>query len=67
VRAVLHANELVVYDRATEIARHERLIAKGGERLVLDHYLEALVRKPAAARGDCSRTGQNRREVHPGS
>jgi len=51
VRAVLHANELVVYDGATEIARHERLIAKGGERLVLDHYLEALVRKPGALPG----------------
>ena len=51
VRAVLHANDLVVYDGATEIARHERLIAKGGERLVLDHYLEALVRKPGALPG----------------
>ncbi len=51
VRAVLHANELVVYDGSTEIARHERLIAKGGERLVLDHYLEALVRKPGALPG----------------
>jgi hypothetical protein len=35
VRAVLHANELVVYDGSTTIVRHERLIAKGGERLVL--------------------------------
>jgi hypothetical protein len=51
LRAVLHANELVVYDGATEIAQHERLIAKGGERLVLDHYLEALLRKPGAFPG----------------
>lgn len=51
VRAVLHANDLVVYDGSTEIARRERLIAKGGERLVLDHYLEALVRKPGALPG----------------
>lgn len=51
VRAVLHANELAIYDDSTEIARHERLIAKGGERLVLDHYLEALVRKPGALPG----------------
>jgi hypothetical protein len=51
VRAVRHTNELVVYDEATEIARHERLIAKDGERLVLDHYLEALVRKPGALPG----------------
>lgn len=34
---MLHANDLVVYDGSTKIARHERLIAKGGERLVLDH------------------------------
>ncbi|MDQ0994726.1 hypothetical protein QFZ74_005954 [Streptomyces sp. V3I7] len=37
VRIVLHANELAVYDGATEIARHERLVAKAGERLELDH------------------------------
>ncbi|WP_327687890.1 Mu transposase domain-containing protein [Streptomyces tubercidicus] len=51
VRAMLHASELVVYDGRDEIARHERLIAKGGVRLDLDHYLEALVRKPGALPG----------------
>jgi hypothetical protein len=51
VRVVLHASELVVYDRQVEVARHERLIAKGGCRLELDHYLEALVRKPGALPG----------------
>jgi hypothetical protein len=30
------------------IARHERSVTKGGESLVLDHYLEVLVRKPGA-------------------
>jgi hypothetical protein len=35
--------------RIKEVARHERLIAKGQARLDLDHYLEALVRKPAGA------------------
>ncbi|WP_257033593.1 hypothetical protein [Streptomyces sp. Ag109_G2-15] len=34
-----------------EVARHERLIAKGGCRLDLDHYLEALIRKPGAFPG----------------
>ncbi|MEU5538953.1 IS21 family transposase, partial [Streptomyces sp. NPDC020362] len=34
-----------------EVARHERLIAKGAVRLELDHYLEALVRKPGAFPG----------------
>ncbi|MFJ9523658.1 IS21 family transposase [Kitasatospora sp. NPDC101801] len=51
VRVMLHASELVVYDGREEIARHERLIAKGGTRLDLDHYLEALVRKPGALPG----------------
>lgn len=51
VRVVLHASHLVVYDRNVEVARHERLIAKGGLRLDLDHYLEALIRKPGAFPG----------------
>ncbi|MFE2019130.1 IS21 family transposase [Streptomyces sp. NPDC059499] len=51
VRAMLHASELVVYDGREEVARHERLIAKGSCRLDLDHYLEALVRKPGALPG----------------
>ncbi|EST37068.1 transposase [Streptomycetaceae bacterium MP113-05] len=51
VRVVLHASHLVVYDQNVEVARHERLIAKGGCRLDLDHYLEALVRKPGAFPG----------------
>ncbi|GAA2681276.1 Mu transposase domain-containing protein [Nonomuraea recticatena] len=51
VRVLLHASELVVYDRREEVARHERLKAKGQVRLVLDHYLEALVRKPGALPG----------------
>lgn len=50
-RVVLHASELVVYDAHKAVARHERLIAKGGSRLELDHYLEALVRKPGALPG----------------
>lgn len=51
VRVVLRSSELVIYDRNTEVARHPRLIAKGGENLVLDHYLEALMRKPGAMPG----------------
>ncbi|MGW3498783.1 Mu transposase domain-containing protein [Streptomyces sp. NPDC001020] len=51
VRVMLHASHLVVYDRNVEIARHERLIAKGSCRLDLDHYLEALIRKPGAFPG----------------
>lgn len=48
VRVVLRSSELVIFDRREEIARHPRLTSKGAERLVLDHYLEALMRKPGA-------------------
>ncbi|WP_206508072.1 IS21 family transposase [Streptomyces chrestomyceticus] len=51
VRVLLHASELVVFDEGREVARHERLSTQGGSRLVLDHYLEALVRKPGAFPG----------------
>jgi transposase len=51
VQVVLHASEVVVYDGREEVARHERIRAKGGRHLELDHYLEALVRKPGALPG----------------
>ena len=51
VRVVLRSSELVIYDGRHEAARHERMTAKGGETLVLDHYLEALMRKPGALAG----------------
>jgi transposase len=51
LQVVLHASELVVYDRGQQVARHERLTCKAGARLELDHYLEALVRKPGALPG----------------
>lgn len=51
VRVLLHASELVVYDGHAEVARHERLATRGSCRLELDHYLEALVRKPGALPG----------------
>lgn len=51
VRVLLHASHLVVYHERGEVARHERLGAKGGARLELDHYLEGLLRKPGALPG----------------
>ncbi|WP_344435186.1 Mu transposase domain-containing protein [Actinomadura bangladeshensis] len=51
VQVVLHASELAVYDGREEVAWHERLRAKGGRKVELDHYLEALVRKPGALPG----------------
>ena len=51
VRILLRASDLIVYDGHTEVARHERLMSKAGARLDLDHYLEALLRKPGALPG----------------
>ena len=51
VRVHLHASHLVIYDGRAEVARHERLMAKSGSRLDLNHYLEALLRKPGALPG----------------
>ena len=51
VRVSLRASELVVFDGRREVARHERLIRRGGQALQLDHYLEILTRKPGALAG----------------
>ncbi len=51
VRVMPFASHPVAYHKGTEVARHERLIAKRGSRLELDHYLEALVHKPGAPAG----------------
>ncbi|MFC9978152.1 IS21 family transposase [Spirillospora sp. NPDC127200] len=51
VRVLLGADELVVFDGRTEVARHERLVARNQVRLELDHYLEILLRKPGALPG----------------
>ncbi|MFE5923204.1 hypothetical protein [Streptomyces sp. NPDC056468] len=51
VRVLLHANDLVVYDRDQEVARRERLSTKCDTRLELDHYVEVLIRKPGALLG----------------
>jgi transposase len=51
VRVVLRSSELVIYDGRREAARHVRAAGRGTETLVLDHYLEALMRKPGALAG----------------
>ena len=51
VHIQLHASHLVVYDGREQVVWHERLIAKGGSRLDLDHHLEGLIRKPGALPG----------------
>jgi len=51
IRVLLRASELIVFDGRTQVARHERSSVRGSETLLLDHYLEVLVRKPGALRG----------------
>lgn len=51
VRVSLRASELVVFDGRTPVARHERVVARGGESILLDHYLEVLQHKPGALKG----------------
>jgi transposase len=51
VRALLRADEVIVFDRRREVARHDRSTIKGSTTLVLDHYLEILTRKPGALPG----------------
>ena len=51
VRVMLSASAVIVYDRTTMVARHQRAIGKGAKVLDLDHYLEILHRKPGALPG----------------
>ncbi|WP_328459351.1 IS21 family transposase [Actinoplanes sp. NBC_00393] len=51
LQVVLGTTEVVVSDGRTEVARHPRLPGRGGQHLLLDHYLEILLRKPGALAG----------------
>lgn len=51
VDVYLGAEHVEARDRNTVVARHERAVTKGSERLCLDHYLEVLVKKPGALFG----------------
>lgn len=55
LRTLLRADEVLVFDGLSGtsrlVARHERSRVRGGQVLVLDHYLEVLVRKPGALPG----------------
>lgn len=51
VRVRLTASELHVFDDSRCVAVHPRLVASGDEHLLLDHYLEILIRKPGALPG----------------
>ena len=47
----LGASRLEVLDASRVVARHERSLHKNTETLMLDHYLEILIRKPGALPG----------------
>lgn len=51
VRVSLRASELVVFDGRAVVARHQRIVAKHGQSVQLDHYLEVLKTKPGALPG----------------
>ncbi|MDP9989558.1 hypothetical protein J2S98_004749 [Arthrobacter oryzae] len=51
VRVSLRASEVVVFDGRAVAARHQRIVAKNGQSVQLDHYLEVLKAKPGALPG----------------
>jgi hypothetical protein len=51
VRVFLRASELVIFDGRFEVCRHVRSVTRGSQTLILDHYLEVLLRKPGALPG----------------
>ncbi len=51
VRVFLRASEVVIFDGRVEVCRHARSVNRGSQTLVLDHYLEVLLRKPGALPG----------------
>ena len=51
VRVSLRASEVVVFDGRAAVARHQRIVAKHGQSVQLDHYLEVLKTKPGALPG----------------
>jgi transposase len=51
VRVSLRASEVVVFDGCGVAARHQRVAARSGCSVLLDHYLEVLKTKPGALPG----------------
>lgn len=51
VRVSLRASHVLVFDGRTVAARHERVVARGGQSIDLDHYLEVLQVKPGGFPG----------------
>ncbi|NSX38410.1 IS21 family transposase [Pseudarthrobacter oxydans] len=51
VRVSLRASEVVVFEGRAVVARHQRVAARSGQSVQLDHYLEVLKTKPGALPG----------------
>jgi transposase len=51
VRVSLRASEVVVFDGHAQVARHARVVPRGGSSVELDHYLDVLKTKPGAFPG----------------
>lgn len=51
LRVSLRASEVLVFDGCAVVARHQRIVAKHGQSVQLDHYLEVLKTKPGALPG----------------
>jgi hypothetical protein len=51
VRVSLRASEVVIFDGLVVVARHQRIAARTGCSVQLDHYLEVLKTKPGAFPG----------------
>ena len=51
LRVSLRASEVVVFDGRAVVATHQRIVAKHGQSVQLDHYLEVLKTKPGALPG----------------
>lgn len=51
VQVLLRATQVLVFDRARQLAAHPRATLRGTEVLLLDHCLEVLARKPGALPG----------------
>ncbi|WP_432422428.1 Mu transposase domain-containing protein [Rhodococcus opacus] len=60
----LSASRVEVLDGSRMVAGHDRAFGRFTDVLTLDHYLEVLIRKPGAPRGDRVGAGQGRRGVH---
>jgi len=51
VKVRLGASTVTIFDKRRQVAVHERVVGRGGQSLILDHYLEILQRKPGALPG----------------